>query len=994
MNWQRSLAAGLAFALALCVPGAAAAQVSSTGTIEVIVEDADGARIPGATVTATATDTVTKRTVVSDAQGVAMLDALVPSTQYVVTVELAGFQNQVRNSVLVRASQTASVRFALSVAGVAESVSVTAEAPIVDTKTAITGQDITLQLTESLPTGRSYQSYLQLVPGVMPDDQNSSGNPAARSGMNYSDIGGETGISTDNVFYFDGINVTDPVTGTFGANLNTEIIQEMRVTTGGTPAEYVGAAGLIANVVTKSGSNQFHGSGNYFFQNSKLVAENKHGADQEFSNDDAAFTFGGPVLRDKAWFFGSYRYTNRADDVVALDTNEFLRSVDNKQHQNFLKGTWAPSSDDLISFTYLGDPTDISGRRDRSITNARDFARVQGGHRFGGQYSRVWGNTLVEVVASKHNGEVTNLSALRQSRIDVLFNGSDDRSLSDEQAGGYGRDLTDKRDNSALRGSLQRTFGMHTVKGGFGWEQHNNFRDTLYVDNQGIYQLAPLYNGRNISAEDLASGDWSNLQFDVTATSDFEGFLRTINGRADRQRFYNAYDLNGNGVISPDELGRALVFNTNYDRDLQTTLGPQDTKSRGLTFFAQDQISLNRLTLNVGVRAEQWKHYATTGEDIYTFEWAWAPRLSAAYDLLGNGRHKASFYYGRYYDPVRNDMTNFAGTLTGSVIEEQVWSLGEWVTYRTRGGPAVQDAFFSPTTKTPYTDDIEVGYAADLGHNMSFDALYFNRRTRDIMEDYDLHLYADPSGYINANGTPGDINAPDSLFLGYDYFGYASNPGSNFVIGTLAGGKRNFQGLEFVLRKRFSNNWQLLSSYNWNDGKGNTNSDANADFQGDVIYLDPRAPNQYGTQPGLVKNVVKGAGSYTFNFGLLVGATFSWNSGVTLSRSFLASSRHLPNRVPVGQPFQFGGISQRWLAPDSVGTVEGPDYGQVDLRIQYTRPFGLSNVELFVDLFNVANTQSSIRTQDLVAGEGGIAFGEPTQWLQPRRAFLGARLRF
>ena len=118
-------------------------------------------------------------------------------------------------------------------------------------------------------------------------------------------------------------------------------------------------------------------------------------------------------------------------------------------------------------------------------------------------------------------------------------------------------------------------------------------------------------------------------------------------------------------------------------------------------FFIQDQWTLNRLTLNLGVRTEQWKHYATTDEEIFTFDWAFAPRLSAVFDVLGDGRHKPSAYYGRYYDPIRNDMTNFAGTLTGSIIEEQVYALGEYVTYRTRGGPAVQDAFFSPETRRP-----------------------------------------------------------------------------------------------------------------------------------------------------------------------------------------------------------------------------------------------------------------------------------------------------
>ncbi len=542
---------------------------------------------------------------------------------------------------------------------------------------------------------------------------------------------------------------------------------------------------------------------------------------------------------------------------------------------------------------------------------------------------------------------------------------------------------------------MQRIFGAHTVKVGASWENPKNFRDTVYVDGQGRYNLAPQYNGRNITAAQIAAGGWSNLQFDVTNTSDFSGFISTINSRPDRARFYGAYDTNGDGTI---------IDRRNWARPWSSTPAttatsrPNSARRRpnraASSFYAQDEWTFNRFTLNLGVRTEQWKHYATTGDEIFTFDWAFAPRLSAAYDLLGNGRHKVSGYWGRYYDPIRNDMTNFAGTLTGSVLQEQVFALGEFVTYRTRGGATVQDAFFSPKTKTPYTDELQFGYSVDLGNNMSFDAAYFNRRTRNIFEDYDLHLYADPTGYASISGVPGDPNAADSLFLGYDYFGYTENPGSNFVLGTLEGGKRNFQGLEFVFRKRFANNWQVLSSYNWNDGKGNTNSDGNADFQGDVLFLDPRAPNQYGTQPGLIRNIVKGAGSYTFPFGLQLGATGTWNSGTIASRTFLASGRNLPLRVPTAEAYLFGGVVDRWLAPDSVGSLENPSWGQIDLRAQYVRSIGQAAVEVFVDMFNVLDNQDSVRNQDLVAGQGGVAFGSALQWVQPRRAFLGARLRF
>lgn len=985
-------------ALMLTLAGLVSAQVSNTGTITVVVADKDGGRIPGATVTASAADTITRRTVVTDAEGVAKLEALAPSAQYSVVVQIQGFQDATREKIRVVSGQTAAIDLMLSVAGLTEAVQVTATTPLVDVTSATTGQDITLELTESLPTGRSYQSYLQLVPGVLPDDQAAGGNPAARSGLNYSDIGGNVGISADNVYYFDGINVTDPVSGTFGANLNTEIIQEQHVITGAIPAEFVGAPGLISNVITKSGSNTLHGSANYFFQNSSLVAENQNGSAEEFSTKDSAFTFGGPALRDKAWFFGSYRYTNRQDDVSTLDTNTFMRSVDNTQHQGFAKGSWAVSTADLISASYMSDPTEITGRRQRDITNARDRAREQGGARYGATYTRVWGGTLLELGANKHNGEVTDLSAIRQSRNDVLFQRADARVLTDEQVGGFGRDLIDQRDNTAFRGSLQRVWGRHTLKGGGEWSRSDNFRDTLYVGSEGFTTLAGKYLGAGITAAQVAAGGWTGLQFDVSNTSDFNGLMRSIDASGDRAAFYTAYDANRDGVISQAEAGAGLVFNNanagggvNYDRDFQAQTGPQETYSKGVSFFIQDEVTFNRLTLNLGLRTERWEHFATTGDNIYTFPWEFAPRLSAAFDIFGDGRHKASAFWGRYYDPVRNNMTNFAGTLTGSILEEQVFvsALNKFVTYRTRGGPAVQDAFFSPTTQTPYTDDLQFGYAVDLGNNMSFDALYFNRKSRDILEDYDLELYADPHGY------PGPVDHPQSLFLGYDYFGYTENPGSNFVIGTLAGGERNFQGLEFVFRKRFADNWQTLVSYNWNDAEGNTNSDSNADFQGDVDFLDPRAPNQYATQPGLIRHLTKGAASYTFPFGLQLGGTFTWNSGTVASRTFLASGRNLPLRVTAAEAFEFAGYTTRWLAPDSVGSLTNPAWGQVDLRAQYNRPIvGAAAVEFFVDVFNVLNNQNSVRNQDLVAGQGANAFGDEILWVNPRRAFLGARVKF
>ncbi len=399
---------------------------------------------------------------------------------------------------------------------VTETVVVTAASPVVDVTSAVVAEDITLDLTEAVPTGRTYQSYLQLVPGVFPDDPESPGNPASKSGLNYSDIGGNTSVSRDNFYYIDGINVTDGVSGTFGANLNTEIIQEQQVLTGGIPAEFVGAPGLLSSVITKSGTNQFSGSVNYFFQNDGLVAENRNAADLEFSRFDAAVTGGGPIVANQAWFFGSYRRLERSDAVVALDGVDVIRTVENTQDQFYGRGTWAPTTADTLSFTFLNDPTAIGGSRDRDVTNARNRSRVQDGNNYHLKYNRVFGGVLVEGSYSRHNGEVSDFAVVPGARNSIVFRDTDVRTLEDEQLGGFGLDDLDRRDTVGYKGSAVVQVGRHAVHGGVELMRNANFRDTAY--DGGLYvSLSPALSG--LTAGGLIAGSFTNTQFDPTNSS-------------------------------------------------------------------------------------------------------------------------------------------------------------------------------------------------------------------------------------------------------------------------------------------------------------------------------------------------------------------------------------------------------------------------------------------------------------------------------------------
>ncbi len=558
------------------------AQVTTTGALRVAVTDEAGQPASGARVSARSDDTATTRVAVTDAEGLADLRALSPSARYEVTVESSGFATVRPGGVLVRAGQTASIVAELVPGSVSETMVVTAAPPVIDVRSAVVAEDITLDLTEAVPTGRSYQSYLQLVPGVLPDDPDSGGNPASRSGLNYRDIGGDAGVSRDNFYYIDGINVTDGVSGTFGANLNTEIIQEQQVLTGGIPAEYVGAPGLLSNVVTKSGSNRLAGSINYFFQNDGLVDENENAADQVFSRFDSAITAGGPIVRDKAWFFGSYRRLGQRDTVVALDGVGVIRAVREAQDQLYGRSTWSPTVSDTLVFTFLNDPTERSGSRDREVTNARDVRRLLGGDNYHVKYTRVLGDVLFEGAYSQHNGEVSAFAAAPGPSNSVIFREADIRTLEDEQLGAFGLNQLDLRGTEGYKGTAHWQARRHAIVGGVEWMRNTNLRNTVFDDGRYTSLVGSL---AGITAGELIGGSYSDSRFDPTNSSDYNGFIGTVNALANRGEFYALYDLNGDGVISPTELAMGLVYAStagnphgavNYDRVVQSALGARD----------------------------------------------------------------------------------------------------------------------------------------------------------------------------------------------------------------------------------------------------------------------------------------------------------------------------------------------------------------------------------------------------------------------------------
>jgi hypothetical protein len=988
----------LGVAMSACVAGVALAQ-SQTGALRVTVSGNNGAPVAGATVTISSPDSLVTKTATTDSEGRVRVSGLDPSTNYSVSIASPGYTTFSASQVAVVSGQDRSLGYALTGEGnkVEEIVITGRSLAAVDVTSALSSTTLTLQTVESLPTGRSYQSYLQLVPGVKPS---SGGNPSSRSGMNYSDVDGATGSSTDNLYFLDGVDVTDPSSGTFGANFNSEIIQEQQVLVGGLPAEYAGGSGLVSRVVTKSGSNEWHGSLNYYLQNDSLVAKDKHQSSGGFKTYDTAFTLGGPIIKDRLWVFGSYQKKHRSDEVLDPTSGAVRREVTRDDKFGFFKATWQITDNDRLTGTFFNDPADLSGSSDATIINRRDTVRKQGGDNYKIDYSHTWDNLQVNAYYFDHKGELTTTAADQTVRDNVTYRANAGATIEQRQLGGSGSNLETHRDRKEyglnFEYYLDTSFGSHTFKGGYINTKNTYAENGTVPGNVTYASLAPIY--ANTTYQDYTSSSGTNAWTARSITQNDN--LRIIAALQSNATARAAVDTNSDGTVTTAELN-AYRFggttgnpygNVNVYRALRTASGPYSVQSEGQTLYLQDNWTWDKLTVGAGLRAEKWEHFASDGSKVATFDWEIAPRLSVAYDPTGAGRSKIFGFVGRYYDPVRNNMSDFAGALTGPVDEEQVFIGGQWVTFRTRGGATTPDALFSPATKTPYTDEFQIGYATTIGSSIGVSATVNHRRTRDILEDFDLALYSDPTATA-ADGANG-IAFPGSLFyLPLSYFGYSSTPNSNYVIGTLPGGKRNYTGLELVVTKYKTTNWFGQMSYTYNSQKGNTNSDSNADYQGDWIALDPRAPNAYGKTPGNIKHQFKAYGSYDFPFGLQASGVFNWNSGAIYTPAQAVSRRYF---APMSDGYEFGGVTDTWYLPGGIGSAKAPSYYTFDMRFKYEHEVpGLGGkAEFFLDVFNILNKQSVTDVQKLIAGNGITDLGEGTNWVQPRRAYLGVRYSF
>ena len=357
---------GLSVLLIVCVLSIpAAAQTSATGAISGVVTDPSGAVIVGAKITATSNNTGAVLTAISSGGG-SYLFPLLPPGAYRIEASKEGFKLTTYPNVVVNVTEMEALNVRLQVGNVSESVEVDTTAEQLQTETSTLGNVTTRQMVENLPlVTRNYTQIIGLSPGVASDVTNAAGFGRGGGSNGEEPFVANGGTSNDNNFQMNGVPINDlQSSGSFSGGVavpNPDTIEEFKVQTGQYDASYGRNAGANVNVVTRGGTNSYHGTLFEFFRNEALNANEyfrklNGQPRQVLRQNQFGFTFGGPIERDKLFFFTSYQGTRQKNGIDQNCSSNFAIPGLTDDRSPAALGALFAGQETFIQ-ELLGDPT-------------------------------------------------------------------------------------------------------------------------------------------------------------------------------------------------------------------------------------------------------------------------------------------------------------------------------------------------------------------------------------------------------------------------------------------------------------------------------------------------------------------------------------------------------------------------------------------------------------------------------------------------------------
>jgi hypothetical protein len=623
----------VAFVLACTVllPALAFAQGSITGT----AKDTTGALLPGVTVEASSPVLIEKvRSVVTDGGGQYRIVDLRPGT-YTVTFTLPGFNQFKREGVELTGSFTATIDAELKVGAVEETLTVTGQSPIVDVQTASLQRVISKEVIDAIPAGRGQSALAVLIPGMTAGGQDVGGS----NNQSLSAISIHGGRGTDQRQSVDGLTLRN-VAGQ-GNSTNTVVdvgsSQEMTIDYAAGNAEAI-TGGVLFNFVPKEGGNRFSGSffgshTNTDFQNSNytddLKAQGLRAPNRLKNLFDYNGSFGGPIARDKVWFYSSARF---------------------QRSESYIAGLWEnKNAGDLSKWLYEADLDDQTSSFLKSNTaNTRVTWQASPRNKFNVYFDnswRYWNASLVGVSSeSEQKYDFPRLRTLTAGWSSPVSN----KMLVDVRMGVHAEDIFNfyaEDPNSVWRNLIgvveqnQVIPGIGSI-GTFRYRGRSNTNDTGIAANDQIASGTTEFKG---TVSYITGSHALRVGF-----SDFWG-IQTYNS-PELNNAYNVRMLNG-------------IPNQITERQNQY-MGIKGGVRAEMGAFVQDKWTVNRLTVNAGLRFDYnhtgWDEYhfgpgplvpnrnfTVEEEDFYKFQ-DLSPRVGGAYDIFGNGRTAIKANIGKY----------------------------------------------------------------------------------------------------------------------------------------------------------------------------------------------------------------------------------------------------------------------------------------------------------------------------------------------------------
>jgi len=773
--------------IALAGTAVFAQDIQTKGTIGGIVTDSNGGILPNAKVTVEGQQA--NATTQTNDQGVYKVDNLLPGT-YTVTVEQAGFKKSVSKGVIVYVGREATINPKLEAGNISEIVTVTDTGGI-DQQSSAVNQNLNDQLYQNIPVARSVTSLFYIAPGTTDSLGGGRSNPSIAGGS-----------ALDNLYIADGVNITDSAfggLGTFsrsygslGTGINTSFIKEVQVKTGGFEPQYGQSTGGIVNIITKSGTNDFHGAVYGYARPKAFEATRKQPDDfrvglggklLHVENYDAGVDAGGPLVKDKVFFFGSFNPTiNRNLLLGAKNSGLFTllgeHAARTRTYNYAGKVDWNINQNHSLNFSIFGDPskTNKSSFATTNIDNATaqsvlDYGTRNLSLRYNGNFGG--GASPYTLIGSFSQGK----NHFDESGFDN-FNQIVDRTQTfvpvipgQRQAfTAIGRGFFEPTKGTTYRTTWDLSKGVSL------WGSHNlgigyQYQKGLYSglrDRSGPHYTVPAANAAGTPLTSLVGGAAGAIGQPLNAA-----WAIRLQGASCTLCPLMLVPLD------PTDIG----FGVGWRRvSLQQTRGEFgdpvfNTFNNYHAYYAQDTWRVNKyITAILGIRGEQEKITGNpgpvSGERIhYSFTDQWAPRLGVTVDPTGKGNTKIFYNFGRFFEYIPLDLAE------RSLSSEKDFTGGRFAPefFIQSGGPrdgqrvAVINSFGTvnpvltsasllsgaaggvsnglgisaqdpsnpilPGTKLGFAQEHVIGFEQQLPRNFVFAIRYQDRRLKRIVED-------------------------------------------------------------------------------------------------------------------------------------------------------------------------------------------------------------------------------------------------------------------